>query len=66
MKDSHKLLFDILAYMMYNTNMQEVQRTTIYLPIEQHLALKIYAAKKKVSVAEIIRDLIAGLLAEKV
>lgn len=42
--------------------MQEVQRTTIYIPNEQHLALKIYAAKKRVSVAEIIRDLITQFL----
>lgn len=44
--------------------MNEIKRTMIYLPIEDHTKLKVLAAKLKTSIAEIIRQLVSKELSK--
>ena len=45
--------------------MKKVERYTIYLPSETHTELKVYAARTKVPMSEIIIELIIGFLKGK-
>jgi len=47
---------------MDNKQVTEVKAYIVYLPLDKHTSLKVYAAKKSVSISSIFKDLVDQFL----